>query len=62
MPNSPFETMKPYLDPKAKEAIESLQAEGIEPDLALTYLELTCSEESLYDMPIYPEELDDETA
>lgn len=57
-----YDALKPYLDPKAKEAIESLQAEGIEPDLALTYLELTCSEESLYDMPIYPEELDDETA
>lgn len=51
--------MEPYLTPSARQALEQLTNIGMDFDLAVAVLEARFSEEVLYDIPVYQEELDE---
>jgi hypothetical protein len=45
-----------FLLPEVRTVINELSARGLDPDLALAYLEVSCGEEAIYDEPITPDE------
>lgn len=51
-----YDSLRQYLSPTGKKLFVLLSASGLDPDLVMAVLEVWLSDESLYEIPQYPEE------